>query len=133
MHRSLPILAVVALCILPGCGDDKSSVSGTVTFDGQPVARGTITFAKSEGELVREGAIIREGSFQANLPPGNYKIELNAQKVVGKRKQKGFDGKDEEVELTEELFPERYNAKTELAAKIDPGANTVKLNIKGGK
>ena len=104
-----------------------STATGTVTFDGQPVAKGAITFVKQEGDLVREGAVIQDGRFQAKLPPGEYKIELNSQKVVGKRTQKGFDGKDEVLELTEELFPDRYNSKTTLTTKIAPGTNTVNL------
>jgi len=132
---SFPSLQKLGCCLasalalaLVGCGDRKSSVSGTVTFEGQPVKDGSVTFVKSEGEVVREGAVIRDGTFQASLPPGEYKIELNAQKVVSKRKQKGFDGKDEEVDITEELFPERYNTKTTLTKKINRGANTVKLD-----
>src|SRR6266436_3042426 len=62
--------ALLSLSLLLGCGDGKSSASGTVTFDGQPVASGTITFVKSDGELVREGAIIKDGAFQAHVPPG---------------------------------------------------------------
>ena len=80
---------------LAGCGDGKSTVSGTVTLDGQPVPSGSITFVKQEsGSLVREGAVISGGKFEAAVPPGTYKLELNGQKVVGKRTQKDFDGKD---------------------------------------
>ena len=72
-----------------------------------------------------------DGSFSIpNVPPGKYKLELNGQKVISKRKQKAFDGTDEEVEITEELFPERYNSKTELTEEIKPGANTIKLELK---
>lgn len=127
------ILAIVSLLGLLGCSDGKSTVSGTVTFDGQPVASGSITFVKNDGQLIREGAIINNGAFRATLPPGNYQVELSARKVVGKQKQKGFDGKDEEIELTQELFPARYNTSTTLSAKIDPGPNTLKLDIQGGK
>jgi hypothetical protein len=118
---------------IAGCGDGKSSISGSVTFDGQPVASGMITFVKDEGELVREGAVISNGAFQALVPPGQYKIELNAQKIVGKRKQKGFDGAEEEVELTDELFPPRYNTQTELIEEINPGSNTLKLDLKSAR
>ena len=90
-----------------------------------------VTFVKNDGQLVREGAVITSGAFRVSLQPGEYKIELSAQKVVGKRKQKGFDGKDEEVELTDELFPERYNTKSTLTKKIEPGTNTLTLDIKG--
>jgi hypothetical protein len=118
---------------LMGCGDDKGTVQGTVTFDGQPVADGTVTFVKSEGGVAREGAVIKDGSFQARVPPGKYKIEVNAQKIVSKKKQLGFDRKEEEVNVTEELFPERYNTKTELSEEIKPGPNTVKLDLKSIK
>jgi hypothetical protein len=133
--RALPLaMALGSLIALPGCGDGQGTVNGAVTLDGQPVAHGTVTFVSNEGgKLVREGAVIEGGSFHAVVPPGEYKIELNGQKVVGKRKQKGFDGKDEELEITEELFPERYNAKTELTAKVSSGTNTVKLDVKGAK
>src|SRR5262245_57398398 len=122
-------LSLFLFASLAGCGDGKGPVNGTVTFDGQPVAHGAVTFVKSEGGLVREGAVIKDGKFQVRVPPGKYKIEVNAQKVVGKRKQKGLSGEEEEVAQTEEMFPERYNTKTELSAEIKSGANTVKLEL----
>lgn len=119
---------------LAGCGGgSEGSVQGTVSFDGQPVANGAVTFVKSEGGMVREGAVIQSGRFQARMPPGKYKIEVNAKKVVGKRKQKGFGGEVEEVEVTAELFPERFNTKTELSEDIKPGTNTVNLDLKSKK
>src|SRR5206468_237037 len=121
------MLALSAFC---GCTDGQGSVAGTVTFNGEPVKSGMITFVKQSGELVREGAVITDGNFFAHLPPGDYKIELNAQKIVGKRKQKAFDGSDEEVEIAEELFPEQYNTKTTLTTEIHRGSNSVKLNAK---
>lgn len=127
---ALGLLICAPIC---GCGDSQANVTGTITMDGQPVPSGSITFVKAEGGQVREGAVIKDGGFQAKLPPGKYKIELSGQKVVGKRTQKGFDGKDEVIELTEPLFPERYNTKTELSEDIKSGANTVKLDLKSTK
>jgi hypothetical protein len=102
-----------------------------VSLDGQPVDNGTITFVSAEGgNLIREGAIIRSGMFEAAVPPGNFKIELNSQKVVGKRTQKGFDGKDETLEISEEVFPGRYNVNTELTQEIKPGSNAIQLDLK---
>jgi hypothetical protein len=123
--------SIVVLAAFAGCDNtDKGTVSGTVTFDGQPVPTGAVTFVKEDGELVREGAVIQDGKFQASLPPGKYKIELNAQKVVGKRTQVGMDGKSEEVVTTEELFPARFNTQTELREEIERGAQTIKLDLK---
>jgi hypothetical protein len=118
------------LVFLPGCGDAKQIVNGTVTLDGEPVADGVVTFVKSEGELVREGAIIKDGHFQTHVLPGKYKLELNGRKIVGKRKEIGFSGAEEELEITEELFPERFNTQTELNQEIKSGAKTIKLDLK---
>jgi len=126
-------MAVVLCLLFTGCGDGKSSVSGTVTINSERVASGTITFVKDDGQLIREGAMIKDGAFQATVPPGTYRIELNGQKVVSKRKQKGFDGKDEEVEITEELFPPQYNTKSKLSETIKPGANQLKLELRTTK
>jgi hypothetical protein len=127
------LLVVPLLAALAGCDSTKSSVTGAVTLDGEPVRSGSIAFVKTEGDLAREGAVIQDGKFHAVLPPGKYKIELNAQKVVGTRKQKGFDGAEEVVELTDELFPPRYNSNTELIEVIKPGANTLNFDLKGEK
>ena len=131
--RSIRVLRTVLFltcCLtLLGCSDGKSSVTGSVTLDGQPVARGSVTFIKQGAELVREGAVIQDGGFHAVIPPGKYKLELNGQKVVGKRKQKAFDGSDEELEITEELFPPPYNTQSQLIQEIKPGANAVKLDL----
>jgi hypothetical protein len=122
------------LAALAGCGGDgKGSVEGTVTLDDKPVSNGTVTFVRTEGGLVREGAVIRDGSFKASMPPGKYRVEVNGQKVVGKRKQKGFNGAEEEVDLTEEMFPEQYNTRSELSEEIKAGPNTVKLALKSKK
>src|SRR5690349_9681070 len=78
----------VACAAVAGCTGGKSTVTGSVTLDGRPLAKGAITFIKQGGELTREGAVITDGAFHALLPVGSYKLELNAQKVTGKRKQK---------------------------------------------
>jgi hypothetical protein len=127
-------LGLVLWASLAGCGDGKGSVQGTVTLDGQPVATGSVTFVKSEGgRLVREGAVIQNGSFRSGVPPGKYAIEVNGQKVVGKRKHLGLSGAEELVDVTEELFPAWYNTKTELTAEITSGANTLKLDLRSKK
>ena len=126
-----PLFWTVGLLALAGCREGKSTVSGTVSLDGQPVDNGSITFVNSDGgKLIREGAVISGGKFEATVPPGNFKIELSGQKVVGKRTQKGFDGKDETLEISEEIFPDKFNVKTELTQEIKPGSNPITLDLK---
>jgi hypothetical protein len=127
------MIALGLALALAGCGDGKGSVSGTVTLDGKPVADGAVTFVKTEGEQVREGAVIKAGAFVAKMPPGKYRIELTGKKSAGTRVQKGFDGKDETIEMTEELFPERYNVKSELIRDIPAGGSTLELKLESKK
>jgi len=126
--------ACLGVCVIfMGCGgESEGEVSGTVTFDGKPIPSGSIVFAKTDGS-VRGGGVIKDGSFQTKLVPGTYKVEVSAPKAAGKRTQKGFDGKDEVIELTEEMLPEWYNKKTELTEEIKPGRNALKLDLKPKK
>jgi hypothetical protein len=129
-HLATGFICLFLLACAAGCGDSKGEVRGTVSFDDQPVKKGAITFVSTGEPLIREGAVIVDGSFTTRVPPGTYKIELNARRVTGTRTQKGFDGTDEVLELTEELFPERYNSKSELIEVIKAGENVVTLKLK---
>jgi hypothetical protein len=117
------------LILLSGCGSQVGSIDGTVTLDGQPVPTGVVMFIKQGGELKVEGAVIQAGKFKAQIPPGNYRLELQGQKVVGTRTQKGFDGKDEVLEITDQLFPAKYNKSSTLSQEIKAGANPIKLEL----
>lgn len=116
---------------LSGCGDGSSTVDGELLLDGTPVKEASVTFLKTGDGAMREGAVVKDGKFSMKLKPGDYRVEVTGRKVTGTRKQKDFDGKMEEVELTGELFPERYNVKSELKETVKAGGNRIKLDLKG--
>jgi hypothetical protein len=116
------------LASLAGCGVGKPTLDGTVTLDGAPLANGTVLLVKTDGGLVREGAVIKDGAFQVKLPAGKYRAEINARKVTGKQKVEGI-GPTAEAEETSELIPEWYNSKSELAVEITPGHNEVRWDL----
>jgi hypothetical protein len=131
-QQSAAFLRWCLLCLFAtsGCGNNLGIVTGTVTLDGQPVVSGMVTFVKQDGNhLVRDGAVITDGKFQAKVPPGTYKLELNGQKVISKRTQKNFDGQDETLDVTGEMFPPQFNVQTKLTQEIKPGPNPVKLEL----
>ena len=120
----LPLVLVLA-----GCGNATPTVTGLVTIDGQAVAQGAIVFIRNDGERAREGGGIVEGRYQSRMPAGTYKVEVNAPTVVGKRRDDTY-GQAVEVNVTEELIPERYNKKTELRAEIKSGGNELNWELR---
>ena len=70
------------LLLTAGCGA-ACSVTGTVTFDGQPVANGDITFLPADGKGPVAAAHISSGAFTvAEITPGPKIVQITAVKVV---------------------------------------------------
>src|SRR5687767_10287779 len=98
-----------------GCSGDATdgTVTGSVTFDGQPLKSGTIRFDPTDGRTASADAIINDGKFTAKSPPSEKRVSISASKVVGKKKM--YDTPDSPVvDLTEEMLPKQYNANSEL-------------------
>jgi hypothetical protein len=77
-------VAVIALVLgWTGCGNPSSNqpagqkIWGKVTFDGQPVAKGTISFEPEDPGQSPSGAQFQsDGRYEVNVPPGRYKINI---------------------------------------------------------
>jgi hypothetical protein len=54
----------VGVCFIAGCGQ-ADSVSGTVTYNGEPVEMGSITFASADGSGPGFGAQVMNGQYTA--------------------------------------------------------------------
>lgn len=77
------LLSVMACISLAGCGSGTVPVSGTATYDGQPLGYGTITLstASEAGNDPRTVVLdIRNGQFESagtdGLMPGSYKATV---------------------------------------------------------
>lgn len=78
IHR-LALIAVVVFAL--GCSDGdelaRYKVSGTVTFQGQPVEKGEITFNPTDATgQVNSSLLGSGGSYSTELPAGNYKVNI---------------------------------------------------------
>ena len=74
--------AVLALAAA-GCGGNAASVSGTVTYDGQPVGDGMVTFLPADGKGAVAGGKITDGRYTVeNLTPGPKVVQVVAVKAV---------------------------------------------------
>lgn len=84
-RRTAPILAALGLSLgLAGCSDGgdglpRVAVTGKVTVEGEPLARGAITF-RPEGSGAESSGAVEGGAFtipSADGPtPGKYKVSV---------------------------------------------------------
>ncbi len=67
---------IACLSAIAGCGSSQATVSGNVTFAGQPVASGQIEFAPAAGGGTPMGAPIIAGKYTIKLPPGEKTVHI---------------------------------------------------------
>jgi hypothetical protein len=109
-----------------GCsGDGMIASTGSVSYDGQLVADGAISFHPLEATIAPQGGQIAAGRFSVRTRPGRYRVE-----ILATRPQAGG------VELTpgakprEQYIPARYNAESTLEAEVKPqGPNTFTFTL----
>ena len=83
--RSLAAAAALAAAagLLSGCGGSAAAVSGEVTYEGQPVGDGHITFTPADGKGPDAGGRIVAGRYAvAGLLPGPKVVKVIAVKKV---------------------------------------------------
>jgi hypothetical protein len=81
LARLVPLALILSLT--PGCGNSLASVSGEVTYNGEPVGKGYITFLPADGKGPPTAGPIADGHFAVdNLPPGPKIVKIEAVKKV---------------------------------------------------
>src|SRR5262245_15968805 len=72
-------------CLFVGCGGDplgRHAISGTVTLDGAPVAKGNLSLQPMEQQPTSSGAVIADGKYtiprDQGLVAGKYRVSINA-------------------------------------------------------
>ena len=78
---------VLTVCVAQsavGCGGSGgATVSGTVTYEGQPVGDGTITFLPADGKGQPVGGPIVNGRYSLTaVSPGSKMVQITAVKAV---------------------------------------------------
>jgi hypothetical protein len=121
-------MAWCALAIA-GCGpgDGRVEVSGSVTFDGKPIERGSIVFTP-EVKGSPDGGKIIDGQFRLRALVGKHRIKIEASRPTGPFVP-SMGG-----HVHEEYIPARYNSKTTLSEEVTPGGDnsfSFRLTSKG--
>jgi hypothetical protein len=128
----LALGAVAAAGVLSGCGPSTGTVSGQVTFDGNPVESGHILFTPADGKGKDTGAPIAAGRYLATgLPPGPKIV-----KVIGVKKV-SFASTSEEMRRrsAEARSDNNFDGLVDPADTIPDNAegNNVRIDIMAGE
>jgi hypothetical protein len=124
-------LVVSVVWLGSGCGGDplsRQAVSGTVSLNGTPVERGSINFHPVEQATTSAGAVIEAGKYQIprdlGLPPGKYRVVINAPKpgTGGDVPSDGMPG--EPVAVAEEMIPPEWNVNSDQFIEVQTGGST---------
>jgi len=136
IHRrrdAVLLLAASACVFLVGCsGGDKSSLTGTVTLDGEPLANCTLNFTSLEQGPGGVAQTDDSGKYKAAMSlnndwmaPGEYLVEARSRADV-----LASENLSHEVKPGDASLPERYHGpESELRMTLEPGSNTVDFEL----
>lgn len=141
MHfRDLTQIAIYssALLLLTGCGNDLSTLEGTVLVDGETAPEGlSLQFTPTEpGGSPSYASTDQDGHYEANfsfreqgIQPGRHSVRL----VPGGGGQHsmptiGPDGKPQPASAKTANFPESYYEEIQTVT-IEPGSNEIDLDL----
>ncbi len=114
-----------------GCGPagpQPVAVSGTVTFNGEPVAQGDILFVDPLGAVPAGGGRIANGRYEFPVIPGAKRVEIRGSRPIpGTSNPMRGGGPD-----VEELIPAEFYRDSKLRAEVTPdGANAFDFPLTG--
>jgi hypothetical protein len=121
--------------LVSGCARPAPTVSGTIRFDGEPLAKGSITFFPVDGTVAPGGGgVVKEGSYkiEKGLTPGKYRVDIQ---VVKKTAKNVLNPIMPAGLIREEVaaIPPEYNVKSRLIREIHSGDNPIDFELETGK
>jgi hypothetical protein len=123
--------ALVVACLslaAGGCSEkgdpNMATVTGVVTFKGQPLTKGAVGFAASGGES-GSAVIDSQGRYEAKLRPGNYQATVQSEESAATMGDKG------QMIPAKSAIPEKYGAiaTSGLATTVQKGKNKFDINL----
>ncbi len=108
------LLAVTSLFTLGCGGDGKHLITGTVTYDGQLVEKGQISFLPVAGDGAPEGSPIVDGKFEFRATPGQKRVEIRGSRAVPPERQTN----PEMGLMYEDFIPAQFNRESTLTTEV---------------
>jgi hypothetical protein len=123
-HLRFAACGLVLLTCLAGCGRSGGliAISGTVSYDGQRIEKGIVTFVPADGKGPTAAAVIADGKYSVKVAAGRKLVRIEAYKVLGQHPYSKYNPRI--VVDQKQILPPRYNTKSELACDISSSNRT---------
>ncbi|MDO4627679.1 MAG: hypothetical protein Q4C70_00700 [Planctomycetia bacterium] len=120
LKKGFLILSLLLISFLSGCGGEKlTTVTGNVSWKGEPVVEGRMEFAPVDGKTASVAGIIENGVYTVNVPPGEKIVRIFAYKKKGTRMIDDGMGNMVPQDLLEQVMPPKMNANSDIRVTID--------------
>jgi hypothetical protein len=136
LKQLLTFQAVLVCLSTLGCGGGAPDgpelfpVTGTVTFDGEPINEGSILFRADGGTGKGYAGEIKDGSYTLETVTGEMKVEITASRAVPGKFGEAASPDEEPPPLMEMYIPAQYNTKSTLTAEVKAdGDNTIPFEL----
>ena len=140
MNRAASLIASTLIVFFAaGCAEDgpeRFPLSGNVSFQGTPLAEGSIRFVPEDKAQAQEGAMIRNGKYSATLTRGRKKVVIEAfrEKTGGGAanipvRPGGVSKSLKDAKETEMFVPEQYNSKSTLTVEAGPDTSSQDFDL----
>lgn len=141
LHWFTPVIAGLTLfgfLWTAGCGGpsgpERAEVFGTVTFDGEPISQGSISFLPQEGTNgPSAGGLIVDGKYDVSERGpalGSYRVEIQSSRKTGKKIEAGPPSPPgtmiDEIEM---YIPTKYNRESGLTVEVKSGRNEFNFKL----
>ena len=132
-RRSRLALSAIVLALV-GCGregPERVTISGSITFGGDPVEQGRIYFFPAGDTMApMSGSHISEGQYMAihkgGVPVGTHRVEIVAFRTDPRFGHLAERPSEAESDLPKEQYiPEKYNKSSELELTVPSGSGPI--------
>ena len=131
------VLIAIVIQGLLGCGGSDvkiGAVSGKVTYRGQPVSEGVVSFIDAQAGTGAEATLSSDGTFSVETPEGGLPVGTYGVSVSPPVYLDSSDPRTPPVQVQKKVkdIPEKYRShySSGLSATVNEGPNEVSLEMK---
>lgn len=128
---SFSIVATLVCVFACGCGSGKNEypVSGKISVGGEPIPTGAIVFYAVDGATPVGGGTIKDGTYTANVPPGEKQVTVTGNRITGQAPMDPTMPGSPMVDQREDMVPAIYGQQTTTPLKATITGATTDLHF----